>query len=147
MWQNDFTSRLQEWRTLRSDIQNMNEQDALEAINNWWFRVPLVLHYLHPEENIEDWPDPWELLNDNYFCDIARGLGMLYTIYSDQNLRHLACEMIITDQDELIFVHGKEKYTLNMAPGPVVNIPPREGKTNYVIRGEDIKNKLEQFEV
>jgi hypothetical protein len=26
------------------------------------------------------WPDPWQLLSDDVYCEVARGLGILYTI-------------------------------------------------------------------
>jgi hypothetical protein len=71
---------------------------------------------------LEDWPDPWNLLNDNNYCYYGRALGMLYTL-------------ILLGVKDIDFVEGTDynrenvvlvlvdnaKYTLNYWPDSVLN--------------------------
>lgn len=79
MWANTFDQRLSDWYSLRANIQSLDIDNTLLKINEWWFQTPWQPYYLHWDD-MEKWPDPWELLDDNIFCDLSRSLGMLYTI-------------------------------------------------------------------
>jgi hypothetical protein len=79
VFQLNYNTRLQNWYDLRQTLQNADNATKCLEIDNWWQPAPLVNHYLHPHE-VEVWPGPWELLNDNEYCQLARGLGMIYTL-------------------------------------------------------------------
>ena len=79
MWPTTFAERLDSWNLLRSQCQNIPIESALTTVNQWWFNAPWRAYHLHWDDQ-QDWPDPWELLSDNIYCDLARGLGILYTI-------------------------------------------------------------------
>jgi hypothetical protein len=79
VFQLNYDTRLQYWYNLRQTLQNSNIETQCVEIDKWWQYAPLVTHYLHPHE-IESWPGPWELINDNEYCHLARGLGMIYTL-------------------------------------------------------------------
>ena len=79
VFQLNYDTRLQYWYNLRQTLQNSNIQTQCIEIDKSWQSAPLVTHYLHPHE-IDTWPGPWELINDNEYCHLARGLGMIYTL-------------------------------------------------------------------
>lgn len=86
-------------------------------INNWWFQAPIVNHLIL-WQNARSWPTPWQLLNNNGYCELARALGIVYTVMLVGNYTDL--KIIQTTQDNLVLVdHGK--YILNWAPGEMLN--------------------------
>jgi len=96
----------------------MDPAPALLTTNDWWFGVPWCAYRLHWDD-WQTWPDPWQLLEENHFCDLARALGMLYTVHfcgiaSDLCLAH-------TSDQHLVLIDGG-KYVLNWRPGEVLNI-------------------------
>ena len=90
------------------------------TINNWWFWVPIQARYLDWDQH-DKWPDPWQLLNDNAYCDIARPLGIMYTIMLLQRSDISDLCMVRGQEDNLVLVN-KGKYILNWAPGQLLNI-------------------------
>jgi hypothetical protein len=94
--------------------------DALTAINAWWFRTPWRAYHLHWDDQ-PSWPDPWQLLSDDIYCPLARGLGMLYTIslLERNDIQNAILADIATDNLVLV---DKEKYILNWDPQQIVNI-------------------------
>lgn len=120
MWPPDFEDRLPEWVRLRNLIQVDNLQSSLVKVNDWWFQSPITHHYLHWDD-YQSWPGPWDLLADNVYCDVARALGMLYTVAMTDVGSQLRLELIKTKNENLVLVDGG-KYILNWAPNHLLNI-------------------------
>ena len=130
-FQLDYPGRLQAWVELRSRLQSQTLEQQCLAVDAWWQYAPLINNYLHPLDTAS-WPTAWELLANNLYCTIARGLGMCYTL---KLLGVEDIEMALADDDE----HGDEhalvmvdhaKYILNTWPNNVVN----NSLANYRIR-------------
>ena len=120
IWPDSFASRLESWNQLRDQCQNLPAQSALEDINRWWFRAPWRPYYLHWDDQAT-WPDPWQLLSDDIYCELARGLGILYTITLLDRADLAPAELILTQDDVNLVQVAKEKYILNWAADTVVN--------------------------
>jgi hypothetical protein len=67
-----------------------------------------------------NWPDPWQLLTNNGYCDLARALGIVYTIMLTENLNYTNLKIIQIKEDNLVLVDDG-KYILNWAPGEMLN--------------------------
>ena len=80
MWNLKPDERLHEWKEFREKIGNLTVDEAIRETIHLWSYAPFVNHYLDGLA-IEEWPDPWTLLHENYYCDLAKTLGMLYTLY------------------------------------------------------------------
>lgn len=119
-WPQHFSSRLESWNVLRDSCQNLPLETALTTINEWWFNVPWKPYYLHWDDQ-QDWPDPWQLLSDNIYCDLARGLGILYTISLLDRADLTSATLVLTDQGDNLVLVAKEKYILNWDRDTVVN--------------------------
>jgi hypothetical protein len=120
MWPSEFRNRLPDWVSLRDSIRDDDFQSSLLKVNDWWFQSPITHHYLHWDD-YQSWPSPWDLLADNIYCDIARALGMLYTVaMTDVGSQH-KLEIAKTKDENLVLVDGG-KYILNWAPGHLLNI-------------------------
>jgi hypothetical protein len=136
MWPKTFQLRLDSWATLRSQSRNLKPELALEAINAWWFQAPWRAYHLHWDDR-DTWPDPWELLSDNLYCDVAKGLGILYTISLLDHADLTDAELVLTSEGHNLVLVNKRKYILNWDQDIVVN-------TNQEI---EIKQQLTQRQV
>ena len=120
MWPQTFSARLESWNLLRDRCHNLSAHCALEDINHWWFDVPWRPYYLHWDDQ-ETWPDPWQLLSDNIFCDVARGLGILYTITLLEHPDLPSADLVLTEDGHNLVLVDKTKYILNWESDTVVN--------------------------
>lgn len=120
MWPTTFAERLDSWNLLRSQCQNIPIESALTTVNQWWFNAPWRAYHLHWDDR-QDWPDPWELLSDNIYCDLARGLGILYTITLLDRADIDDATLVLTKNGYNLVLVAKEKYILNWDRDTVVN--------------------------
>jgi hypothetical protein len=120
MWPQTFNARLESWNLLRDHAQNLPTQSALDEINQWWFRAPWRPYYLHWDDS-DTRPDPWQLLSDNIYCDLARGLGILYTITLLDRADLTPTDLVLTESGHNLVLAGKTKYILNWESDSVVN--------------------------
>ena len=140
MWPRNFSERLESWAQLRQQCQKLDPEPALIKINSWWFQTPWTAYHLHWDDQA-DWPDPWQLLSDDQYCPVARGLGILYTIAMlDREDMQDAC-MIEYQSDNLVLV-AQEKYILNWDPDQVLNISLGRSKPRRQVSQEQIKQKI-----
>jgi len=120
MWGRTFDERLAAWIALRRQAADLAPQAALETINAWWFRSPWTPYYLHWDDQ-DTWPDPWQLLEENIFCPLARALGMLYTVAMLDRSDFRDAELLEIQNHNLVLIQNK-KYILNWDPEQIVNI-------------------------
>jgi hypothetical protein len=136
MWPKTFQLRLDAWAELRKQIQTLPAEQALARINTWWHQTPWRAYHLHWDDQ-ESWPSPWELLSDNFYCDVAKSLGMLYTISLLDHPDLIDAELVLTKQGDNLVLVCQGKYILNWSPDTVVN-------TNHKL---EINKRLTQSQV
>lgn len=142
VFQLNYDSRLQNWYDLRQKLQNADTATKCIEIDNWWQSAPLVNHYLHPHE-LDTWPGPWELINDNEYCPLARGLGMIYTLLLTGITDVDFCVgKDDNDEDVALVTVDNAKYVLNYWPNMVVNINLQNFKITSSLDLNKIKTKL-----
>ena len=123
-WNLRVSDRLSQWKDFRHTLSDLPLESAVVELNQLWSTAPFIGYYL-PPDNITDWPDPWTLLAENYYCDVAKSLGMLYTIYLTSH-KSVAMELrIYYDFNEkvrynVVWIDGG-KYILNYWPYEIVN--------------------------
>jgi hypothetical protein len=110
---------------LREHAQNLPLESALTTINCWWFNSPWQPYYLHWDDQTA-WPNPWQLLSDNIYCEVARGLGILYTITLLDRADMMPASLILTRSGSNLVQVSKEKYILNWEADCVVNTNQEE---------------------
>jgi hypothetical protein len=136
MWPATFALRLESWNDLRNRCQTLPIESTLEDINSWWFDAPWHPYYLHWDD-LSIWPDPWQLLSDNHYCDLARALGILYTITLLDRADLGDATLVLTDSGNNLVLVGKSKYILNWDRDTIVN----------TIQAVNIKKQLTQSAV
>lgn len=120
-FQLDSQNRLRDWRNFRESLTNKDTKDICIETDKYWQNSPIMNHYLHPVD-IDNWPDPWQLLDDNLYCPYARALGMIYTLVmlgiSDIDLVEGTDHNSV---DVVLVLVDRAKYVLNYWPNTVVN--------------------------
>ncbi len=126
MWPARYEDRLSQWHQLRQDNQTNDLETALLAINDWWQQCPWTPYYLHWDD-LEQWPDPWDLLSDNHFCSLAKALGIVYTLHMISRSDITCTELAVngSSADNLVLIN-KGKYILNWEAGQLLNITSPE---------------------
>ena len=141
MWPKTFAERLASWSSLRCQCETMTAHDAVNAINSWWFNAPWCPYHLHWDDRA-NWPDPWQLLDDNLYCSVARGLGIMYTIAMLDREDLQDAVLVEVDGDNLVLV-SQGKYILNWDRDTVVNINPSyKNNTRRSIAQSEIKLQI-----
>lgn len=121
VFQLNYETRLKSWYDLRKSLENSDIKTICLAIDKWWQYAPLVNHHLHLDE-IETWPGPWDLLLENNYCQIARGLGMVYTLQL-VGIKDIDFCIAIDDNSEecpLVMV-DRAIYLMNYYPNTVIS--------------------------
>ena len=123
MWKLDAVERLTRWREFRKSLDHQSIDQAVQSVADFWTSCPFMPYYLDSEQP-SDWPDPWTLVEENYYCDLARSLGMLYTI--TLTLHNPKSEIrVYYDTEARVYYNlvwiDNGKYVLNMNEGEVLN--------------------------
>ena len=140
-WPVSFEQRLAAWHRLRAQACNLPVEAALDAINSWWQLAPWRAYHLHWDDQLT-WPDPWQLLNDNMYCDIAKGLGIMYTItLLDREDLQDAC-MVDSSLGNLVLI-CQGKYILNWGTDIGVNTNLEQTNFPHQVSQSDLKQQLE----
>ncbi len=140
MWPKIFAERLESWTQLRQQASITDAETALHTINAWWFQTPWRAYHLHWDDRAE-WPDPWQLLSDNLYCPLARGLGILYTITLLDRPDLQDAVLAEVGSDNLVLIN-REKYILNWDSDTIVNNSPRVLNSRHSITQEQIKQQI-----
>lgn len=117
--------RLLRWREWRLSLDDLSFEQALSTVAKTWMMVPRVNHYLAPDE-IHNWPTPWELINDNMYCDLAVALGMLYSLQlSKHGNQHEFSLAIVNHNSNWLNLCLADGWlnVLNWQEGAIVNTP------------------------
>lgn len=123
MWNLTPSERLRYWHDFRKRISTLTSAEAIEETHHLWCYAPYVTHYLTIDQ-IMNWPNPWELINDNYYCDLAKALGMVYTLYLTNHWIESTIEIYhdrsSKDERNLVII-DEGKYVLNYLHDEIIN--------------------------
>lgn len=102
----------------------MSLDEAVKATTHLWSYAPFVGYYLDPATPNE-WPNPWQLLDENYYCDLAKALGMLYTISLTSHGKNIDLQLQVVHDMNNNYSHlvliDQGKYVINYWHDEVVN--------------------------
>ena len=123
MWNQLPSERLRSWHNFRRDLDKQSLEQALQDVQHLWSYAPYVAHYLTTDQ-LASWPNPWELMYENYYCDLAKALGIVYTMYLTGHRPEMEIRIYsdpsTKEQYNLVFVE-QGKYVLNLIHDEVVN--------------------------
>lgn len=123
MWKLKTDERLAHWREFRKKLDNVDLSKAAQLVSEYWASCPFTPYYLDIE-NPQSWPDPWTMIEENYYCDIAKSLGMLYTIKFTKHNPSIELRVYYDPESRSCYNLAwidDGKYVLNMVDREVVN--------------------------
>ena len=125
MWKLSPSERIVHWKNFRKSLDTMPIDVAVSAVAEFWQSCPYVAYYLDPDAP-DQWPTPWELISENYYCDLAKSLGMLYTIYFTVHGKNLNPEIRVYYDPDTEFTYNlpilaQGKYVINLVEAEIVN--------------------------
>lgn len=77
MFNKPYEQRLAEWRNFREQLEHCD--DPVAATLQFYDSAPLVSIQTDPYTP-STWPSPWELLEENVYCEYCKLLAMCYTL-------------------------------------------------------------------
>jgi len=118
-------SRLKCWKNFRFKINQLPFEEALQETIDFWQPCPWTAFYLDLD-NPESWPNAWDLIIDNYYCDLAKVLGIVYTLYHSKHGTNLELEVHVyvdsnTGYQYCVAYLNQGKYVLNLIDNQVLN--------------------------
>lgn len=140
MWPKTFDERLASWIKLRQQAESADIESALTMINHWWSSTPWRAYHLHWDDR-PNWPDPWQLLDDNLYCPLARALGIMYTITLLDRKDLQDTVLVEVGSDNLVLVN-KKKYILNWDPDTIVNNNPDIQEPRHSVTQAQIQQQI-----
>ena len=147
MWKLKPSERLARWRDFREKLNSLPLDRALEQVQTFWAKAPFTPYYLDIEKP-ETWPDPWTLIYENYYCDVAKALGMLYTIaFTDHKPTIELCVYYDpkTRYNYNLVLINQGKYVLNMNEDEIVNIESIENNFKLKFKYSSADLKLDSY--
>jgi hypothetical protein len=148
MWKLSAPERLERWKRFRQGLSEMDHASALDAIAEFWGSAPFVPFYLEYDQP-DVWPDPWLLLTENYYCDLAHALGIVYTMYLSEHSGHDVQLRVLSDpetrrQYNLVWI-DEGKYVLNFKHHVVVNKQSIPDTLKTLVNYNSTDLKLDRF--
>lgn len=141
MWPTTYEEKLLDWQQLRQQSNSLDLSQQLLLINDWWMQAPMVNRTIRWDDPTK-WPDPWELLTNSGYCELAKALGIVYTLMLLDKQLYTNLSIISDDQDNLVLVDDG-KYILNWAPGEMLNITSKPVTVKYSIDSSALKSFLQ----
>lgn len=141
--------RLSRWRSFRLQLNDLSLIEAIYRTNDYWASCPFIPYYLDPADT-NNWPNPWDLVAENYYCDLAKVLGIVYTLHLTTHRNVLYPKIYvyfnhINKHTYHIADFCEGKYVLNLVEGDIVNKQHinQDFKLKYCYLAADLK--LEQY--
>lgn len=119
MFEKKFEDRMSVWQDFRNSLETSDT--PFQDVINFYRRAPLVSIHTDPW-NPESWPDPWQLLDENQYCDFCTVLGWCYSLQLTDRFKGSSFEIHITTDnnlgygyllavDDTILGYGKDSIT------------------------------------
>lgn len=102
MFEKLYEHRLASWRAFRNRLELSN--DPLQEVIDFYNNAPNVSVHTDPWDN-SMWPGPWELINENQYCEFSRVLGQCYSLQLTERFKETNFEIHISTDNSLSIVY------------------------------------------
>lgn len=100
MFNKTYEERLVAWSLFRSTLEN--SATPIQDVIDYYTATPTVSIYTDPWAR-ETWPNPWELIHENQYCDFCRILGYCYTLQLTERFKYSNFEIHISTSQVLAY--------------------------------------------
>lgn len=77
MFEKKFEERLKVWHEFRQRLSS--EADPIQCAIDFWSSAPTSPRNIDPYDEAT-WPNPWEMIEENSYCEFTRTLAIAYTL-------------------------------------------------------------------
>ena len=103
MFPQDYYKRISVWQDLRNDLET--SKDPFNLLFDFWNAVPTNAISTDPYDS-KTWPDPWEMIQQNDYCEFKKILAIFYTLQLTDRFSEADFEIHITlDRDKSRYVY------------------------------------------
>ena len=126
MFEKKFEERLSIWKSFRDDLETA--VDPIQDTINFFQFAPICSMAADPWTQ-STWPDPWELIEENNFCEFVKILAICYTLQLTDVLSHASYKIhIVLDNeksktyyllyvdDRVVGFHGDKHVSVSELP-------------------------------
>lgn len=121
-WNNlQAEKRIAAWRQFRLSQQNLPLDEVVKNTVDFFSDIPIgsrTIDYYTPGE----WPDPWEILHNQQYCENTVTLLMYYTIALVAKPEKLNIWLIDDTESRFIVPVLNESVILNYFPRELINL-------------------------
>jgi len=137
MFDKNFEDRLVTWAAFRQELESHPE--PFQAVIDYYNKAPLVSIYTDPWDKTT-WPDPWQLVEENKYCEFGIVLGMCYSLQLTERFKESIFEIhIFVDREKssleyLLFIDdnyvlGYDRYNVVLKGDLPDTLQPQEKYT------------------
>ena len=137
----NFEEHLVDWNKLRNETKELPLEKALYVVNDWWCFLPMDNQYLHFDD-LASWPDPWDLINDGVFDNLAKALGIAYTLILIDHTDIQNIEIGLNKDHDTVVIVNNGDYILNWSPKVLLNINSEEISILKKVDSSVIKQRI-----
>lgn len=102
MFHKKYEDRLQLWSDFRESLETSDA--PLQDVIDFYNQAPTVSIATDPY-NRDTWPDPWQLIEENQYCEFCRVLGMCYSLQLTDRFSESVFEIHIGIHKEVAKTH------------------------------------------
>ena len=102
MFNKSFVEKIKMWRELR--IQLETAENPFDLVLDFWKMAPVITIATDPYDK-NTWPDPWEMIRQNEYCEFMKILAIFYTL-------QLTDRFSRSDFEIHIFLDNEESKTI-----------------------------------
>lgn len=131
MFNKPYQERLAIWREFRNSLETIDS--PVSTAIEFFEEIPLVSFQTDPYSR-STWPDPWEMINENEYCEFTKLLAVCYTLqlterFSKNNFEiHIAMDKEKSQTYYLLFIdntvvgYDKEPTSTKNLPNTLVSL-------------------------
>jgi hypothetical protein len=126
MFLKKYGDRLRDWRDFRQSLEACN--DPYRAAIDFYKTAPTVSFNADPYEQ-ETWPGPWELIEENQYCEFCKLLGICYSLQLTERFSTDGFEIHITldkEKSQTNYLLQTNGYCIGYEPStaiPIIDLP------------------------
>ena len=92
-----FETRISKWLSFRKEIES--HSDPLQATIDFWNKAPISALSCDPFDQ-STWLDPWNLIEDNHYCEFSKILAIYYTLVLTDRFKDSYFEIQVANDRE-----------------------------------------------
>lgn len=77
MFDKKFEDRLRAWHDFRVTLSD--DPNPIQSTIDFWNQAPETTRNIDPYDHAT-WPDPWQMIEENSYCEFTRTLAIVYTL-------------------------------------------------------------------